>query len=107
MWELAVNSPPPSPRPAILTLGGGSGYGAIDEDESITRTVMPPMKKQDRFAKGGVVAYALLLLISVGVVVSAIILMTKGEFGRYFPGFRNSWVSEFLGFGTVELMCSD
>ena len=86
MWELAVNSPPPSPLPAILTLGGGSGYGAIDEDEAMTRIVTPPIKRQDRFAKGGVVVYALLLLISVGVVISAIVLMTKGEFGRYLHG---------------------
>jgi hypothetical protein len=86
MWEMAVNSPPQSPRlgPAVLNLGAGSGsgsgYGAIESD--IPRPT-PSVSKTDRYAKGGVVVHALLLLVSISVFICAIILMTKGEFGIY------------------------
>jgi hypothetical protein len=75
MWELAVNSPPPSP-----TLGPTSrlGYGAVEE--VTTRTI--PAIKRDK-SRGGVIMYAGLLLVSVGVIVSALVLMTKGEFGTF------------------------
>jgi hypothetical protein len=80
MWELAVNSPPPSPTLSPLTFGAGSGsgYGAVEE--ATTRTV--PAMKRDK-SRGGVIMYAGLLLVSVGVIISALVLMTKGEFGTF------------------------
>lgn len=81
MWELAINSPPPSPtlRPSGSVLASGMGYGAIDEP--LTRTVHPPVGKKDKFAEGRVISYGLLLLVSISVVISAIVLMVLGEFG--------------------------
>jgi hypothetical protein len=73
MWELAVNSPPPSPT---LPATSRSGYGAVEE--VTTRTI--PAPKRDK-SRGGVILYAALLLVSVGVIISALVLMTKGEFG--------------------------
>jgi hypothetical protein len=73
MWELAVNSPPPSPT---LPATSRSGYGAVEE--VATRTI--PLIKRDK-SRGGVIMYAGLLLVSLGVIVSALVLMTKGEFG--------------------------
>ena len=82
MWELAVNSPSPSPTlsPLRSGAGSGSGYGAVEE--ATTRTV--PAIKRDK-SRGGVIMYAALLLVSVGVIVSALVLMTKGEFGMFPP----------------------
>jgi hypothetical protein len=84
MWELAVNSPPPSPtlRPSGSALASASGmrYGAIDEPH--TRTVDPSIVKKDKFIEGRVVSYGLLLLVSVSVVICAIILIALGEFGK-------------------------
>jgi hypothetical protein len=81
MWELAVNSPPPSPTLRPSASASGMGYGAIDEP--LTRTVDPPMVKRDKFTEGRVVSYGLLLLVSVSVVISAIILIALGEFGKF------------------------
>jgi len=80
MWELAVNSPPPSPSlsPLRVGAGSGSGYGAVEE--VTTRTI--PVPKKDKF-RGGVIMYAALLLVSLGVIISALVLMTKGEFGMF------------------------
>lgn len=80
MWEMAIDSPPSSPTISPLRFGeaSGSGYGAVEEVS--TRSSTPPGLKKDR-SRGGLIIYALLLLISLGVVVSALILMTKGEFG--------------------------
>jgi hypothetical protein len=82
MWELAVNSPPPSPTlsPLRSGAGSGSGYGAVEE--VTTRTI--PAPKRDK-SRGGVIMYAALLLVSLGVIVSALVLMTKGEFGTFPP----------------------
>jgi hypothetical protein len=77
MWELAVNSPPPSPTLSPLRVEGSrSGYGAVEE--VTTRTI--PVLKKDK-SRGGVIMYTLLLLASIGVIISALVLMTKGEFG--------------------------
>lgn len=77
MWELAINSPPPSPT---LAPTSRSGYGAVEE--VTTRKI--PAPKRDK-SRGGVITYAGLLLVSIGVIISALVLMTKGEFGTFPP----------------------
>jgi hypothetical protein len=86
MWELAVNSPPPSPRLAPLVIGS-SGYGAIDTaaSSSVSTHGDTPIHRKDRFAQGRVISYVLLLLVSISVVISAGILMAMGESGELFP----------------------
>lgn len=92
MWELAINSPPPSPRldPASHLSGTSrsTGYGATETSTSINHSVpvtvrdsTPGIVKRDRFSEGRVICYSLLLLVSLGVVVGAALLMSMGEFG--------------------------
>jgi hypothetical protein len=85
MWELAVNSPPSSPRLAPLVVGS-SGYGAIDTVASspVSTHGDTPIHRKDRFAEGRVISYVLLLLVSISVVISAGILMAMGESGESF-----------------------
>lgn len=87
MWELAVGSPPPSPRLQPSSSAAPTGYGAIDSMpapavETPSSSSAPPTVKRDRFAEGRVISYALLLLVSLGVIVCAVVLMNMGEFGE-------------------------
>lgn len=81
MWELAVHSPPSSPR--LLPAAGSSGYGATDA--TVSTPTDGAIVKRDRFAEGRVVSYSLLLLASLGVAISAALLMGLGEFGESQP----------------------
>ena len=133
MWELAISSPPPSPRLAPATAHssttGPSGYGSTETRHIHNDT--PPATdgagaftssastggsgRKDRFAEGRVVCYSLLLLVSLGVVVGAGLLMGMGEFGMFTPLFLSPlllpsilyrgcpWLCRGSGSGHVKL----
>lgn len=81
MWELAISSPPPSPT---LHPVAGSGYGSTDlaPASASSSSVPTSTARRDRFAEGRVLSYSLLLVVSLGVIVSAILLIGLGEFGE-------------------------
>ena len=101
MWELAINSPPSSPRlDPTSSLSGPSrpnGYGATETTTNAShsgpatvRDDTSVIRKRDRFSEGRIIWYSLLLLVSLGVVVGAALLMTMGEYGMYRTHFPKS-----------------
>jgi len=87
MWDLAINSPPPSPRLEPALMGGerGRSYGAVEVEVEAeagpsggTAVFEAPVKK-DRYETGRVLTHGLLLLVSLGVVLASALLVAQGQ----------------------------
>jgi hypothetical protein len=85
MWDLAINSPPPSPRLGASLMGGerGRSYGAVEVETeagpSGGTTVFEAPVKKDRYETGRVLTHGLLLLVSLGVVLASALLVAQGQ----------------------------
>lgn len=81
MWDLAINSPPSSPR--LVGREEPLGYGAVEAGPgpgpSSTTTIFEAPTKVDRYASGRMITHGLLLLVSLGVVLSAGLLVFQGQ----------------------------
>lgn len=81
MWDLAINSFPPSPR-LVASSSREAGYGAVDAVEAAPSDgtiVFEAPVKRDRYASGRVLTHGLLLLLSLGVVLAAALLVAQGQ----------------------------